>query len=87
VPDPSPTTARRKIGKQLLLVSIGIAVGLVFIALGMRTCLTGRNATNLPAAIENTSPGNGDKILRQAQVIVDFVELSARTYNWNFSTD
>ena len=84
-----PTTARRKIGKQLLLVSIGIAVGLVFIALGMRTGLTGRNATNLPAAIENTSPGNGDKILRQAQVIVDFVELSANgaTHNWNFSTD
>ena len=71
---PSSTTARKKIDKQLLLVSIGIAVGLVFIGLGMRTGLTGRNATDLPEAIENISPGNGDKILRQAQVIVDFVE-------------
>lgn len=71
---PSSTTARKKIDKQLLLVSVGIAVGLVFIGLGMRTGLTGRDASNLPDAIESISPANGDKILRQAQVIVDFVE-------------
>jgi hypothetical protein len=71
---PSSTTARRKIDKQSLLVSIGLAVGLVLIALGMRTGLTGRDASNLPDAIESISPANGDKILRQSQVIVDFVE-------------
>ncbi len=71
---PSSTTARKKIDKQLLLVSVGIAVGLVFIGIGMRTGLTGRDASNLPDAIESISPANGDKILRQAQVIVDFVE-------------
>lgn len=71
---PSPTPTRKKIDKQSLLVSFGIAIGLVFIGLGMRTGLTGRDASNLPDAIENISPANGDKILRQAQVIVDFAE-------------
>lgn len=73
-PAPSPTRVRKKIDKQSLLVSIGIAIGLVFIALGMRAGLTGRDSTDLPDAIEKISPGNDDKILRQAQVIVDFVE-------------
>ena len=53
---------------------MGIAVGLVLIGLGMRIGLTGRDASNLPEAIESISPGNGDEILRQAQVIVDFAE-------------
>ncbi|MHB1130234.1 MAG: hypothetical protein ACYC06_09330, partial [Ilumatobacteraceae bacterium] len=71
---PPSTPIRKKIDKQSLLISFGIALGLVLIALGMRTGLTGRDATNLPDAIENISPGDGDKILRQAQVIVDFAE-------------
>lgn len=71
---PSSTTARKKIDKQSLIVSVGIAVGLALIALGMRTGLTGRDASNLPDAIESISPANGDEVLRQAQVIVDFVE-------------
>ncbi|MFA5774387.1 MAG: hypothetical protein WC864_03305 [Ilumatobacteraceae bacterium] len=71
---PSSTTAHKKIDKQALIVSIGIAVGLALIALGMRTGLTGRDASNLPDAIESISPANGDEVLRQAQVIVDFAE-------------
>ncbi|MEO8363793.1 MAG: hypothetical protein ABI570_05365, partial [Ilumatobacteraceae bacterium] len=70
----SSTTAHKKIDKQALIVSIGIAVGLVLIAVGMRTGLTGRDASNLPDEIESISPANGDEVLRQAQVIVDFAE-------------
>lgn len=70
----SSTTARNKIDKQSLIISFGIAIGLVLIAIGMRTGLTGRDASNLPDEIESISPANGDEVLRQAQVIVDFAE-------------
>lgn len=58
----------------MLLVSIGVAVGLVSIGFGLRSGLTGRDASSLPSAIENISPGDGDKILRQSKIIVDFIE-------------
>lgn len=58
----------------MLLVSIGIAVGLVSIGFGLSSGLTGRDASGLPSAIENIYPGNGDKILQQSQIIVDFAE-------------
>ena len=65
---------RKRIDKQMLLVSIGVAVGLASIGFGLRSGLTGRDASGLPSAIQSISPGNGDKILRQSQIIVDFVE-------------
>ena len=58
----------------MLLVSIGVAVGLTSIVFGLRSGLTGRDASGLPSAIENISPANGDKILQQSQIIVDFAE-------------
>jgi hypothetical protein len=68
------TKPRRKFDKQLFLASLGIALGVTIVIFGFRTGLTGRDATNLPAAIEGISPGDGARVLRQSQVIVDFVD-------------
>ncbi|TSA53943.1 MAG: hypothetical protein D4R44_02540 [Actinobacteria bacterium] len=64
----------KKVDYKLLIMSIGISVGLVFFVLGMRIGLTGRDATNLPDAIEQISPGEGERVLRQSQIIVDFTD-------------
>ena len=53
---------------------MGISAGLVLFVMGMNTGLTGRDATNLPDAIENISPGEGERVLRQSQIIVDFID-------------
>jgi hypothetical protein len=63
-----------KLDPKLLLASMGISAGIVLFVMGMNTGLTGRDATNLPDAIENISPGQGERVLRQSQVIIDFVD-------------
>ena len=63
-----------KVDPKLLLASMGISAGIVLFVMGLNTGLTGRDATNLPDAIENISPGQGERVLRQSQVIVDFVD-------------
>ena len=63
-----------KLDPKLLLASMGISAGLVLVVMGLNTGLTGRDATNLPDAIENISPGQGERVLRQSQIIVDFVD-------------
>lgn len=65
---------KRPIDKQLLLVSAGVAVGLVLIVMGLQSATTGRDAQNIPAAIEEMSPGPGDQVVQQAQISVDFTE-------------
>jgi len=64
----------KKIDYKLLIISIGISAGLVMFVLGARTGLTGRDSSNLPEAIEQISPGQGDQVLQQTEIIVDFVE-------------
>lgn len=44
------------------------------ILVGFDTGLTGRDASNLPDAIEAISPADGQRVLRQSQVIVDFAD-------------
>ena len=65
---------RSRIDKKLLLASMGISLGLVLFIMGARIGLTGKDASNLPDAIEGISPGDNERVLRQSQVIVDFVE-------------
>lgn len=60
------------IDRSRLLVSSGIALGLVLIVLGFMSGITGDEARSFPTAIERMSPADGDRVLRQAQVIVDF---------------
>jgi hypothetical protein len=66
------TKPRRAFDKKLFLASIGMALGLTIIIFGFRTGLTGREASNLPDAIEGISPADDARVLRQSQVIVDF---------------
>lgn len=63
-----------KLDKQLLFASAGIGLGLTLMILGFNTGLTGRDASNLPDEIEAISPGDDERVLRQSQVIVDFVD-------------
>ena len=63
-----------KIDPKLLLASMGLSAGAVLVVMGLNTGLTGREATNLPEAIENISPGEGERVLRQSQIIVDFID-------------
>ena len=64
----------RKLDKEQLLTSIGIALGLVLIIFGFRATQTGRDESGLPVVIERMSPADGDRVLRQSQIIVDLIE-------------
>jgi hypothetical protein len=64
---------KRRIDKQLLIVSLGVAVGLVLIGWGFNSATTGRAALNIPKVIERMTPGPGDQVVLQAQIIVDFI--------------
>ncbi|NDF67351.1 MAG: hypothetical protein EB142_05590, partial [Actinobacteria bacterium] len=65
---------KRKRDKEQMLTSIGIALGLVLIVFGFRATQTGRDESGLPDVIERMSPQDGDRVLRQSQIIVDFIE-------------
>jgi hypothetical protein len=58
----------------MLFVSAGVALGLVLIGMGFQSATTGREAQNIPAVIEEMSPGPGDQVVQQAQISVDLVE-------------
>ena len=62
----------RRVDQSRLLVSMGIALGIVLIVFGFASGITGDEARSFPAAIERMSPADGDRVLRQAQIIVDF---------------
>lgn len=65
---------KRRIDKQALVVSGGVAVGLVLIVAGLNSATTGREAQRIPVMIERMSPGPGDQVLQQSQILVDFVD-------------
>ena len=64
---------RKRLDRSRLLVSVGISVGIVLIAFGFASGITGDEAREFPASIERMSPADGDRVLRQSQVIIDFV--------------
>ncbi len=64
----------RRLDRSRLLISFGISLGLVLIAFGLRSGITGDDARVTPEAIERMSPADGDRVLRQAQIIIDFVD-------------
>ena len=64
---------RKRLDRSRLLVSVGISIGIVLIAFGFASGITGDEARKFPAAIERMSPADGDRVLRQSQVIIDFV--------------
>jgi hypothetical protein len=65
---------RRRIDVKLLLASFGIALGLVFVALGLLRSVTGREQQGLPDVIENIDPIRGaTQVPQQTRVFVDLV--------------
>lgn len=62
----------KRLDREKLLISAALALGLVFIVLGVNSAQTGREAQKLPDTIESISPGPGDTVLRQSQIFVDF---------------
>jgi len=62
----------RRIDRTRLVVSVGVSLGLVLIGLGFSGGITGDEARTFPSAIERMSPADGDRVLRQSQIIVDF---------------
>lgn len=65
---------KRRIDKQTLIVSAGVGVGLFLIITGLQAGSTGRDAQRIPAVIERMSPGPGDQVLQQSQILVDFID-------------
>jgi hypothetical protein len=63
---------RRTIDIPLLLASLGIAIGLVVVVLGLRASVTGREQQGLPDAIESIDPIKGaTQVPQQTRVFVD----------------
>ena len=56
-----------------LLASIGIALGIVLVIAGLGAAVTGRDALRLPEQIERLSPADNEKVLRQSEILIDFV--------------
>lgn len=63
----------RRVNLPLLLVSLGMSAGIVLIVIGLSAAVTGRDSLRLPDEIEAINPVDGDRVLRQTRVIVDFV--------------
>ena len=69
------TVARKRIDPKLMLASLGIAVGLMFIIVGIRTSITGDELQGLPDQIESVNPVRGaTQVLQQTAVFVDLAE-------------
>jgi len=56
-----------------LLASMGIALGIVLVIAGLAAAVTGRDALRLPEQIERLSPADNEKVLRQSEIMIDFV--------------
>ena len=65
-------TKRRRLKIETLLVSLGAAVGLVFVIFGLRAAVTGRDALGYPDAIIDISPAPNDRqVLSQTEINVN----------------
>lgn len=66
---------RRRFNRELLLVSAGIGVGLVFVILGLMSATTGRDSLGYPDAIIDISPAPNDRqVLSQTEISVDLAD-------------
>ena len=70
-----PTPNRRSFDWKLWIACLPIAAGVVLIAFGLATSITGDDVTKLPAAIESISPPpDAVQVLAQTNVVVDLAE-------------
>jgi len=74
---PAPVDRRswwRRLDKKLLLASLVIALGVVLVAWGVGQSVTGNEAANMPAAVEEITPAfEAIQVPQQATVIADLV--------------
>ncbi len=61
---------RRPFDRVQFLLSVGIAVGFLFIAMAVKNGVTGKAASGLPIGIEVIDPTTGSRQLRQASIQV-----------------
>jgi hypothetical protein len=54
-----------------IVVSAAFALGIALVLVGVGNSVTGRDQSNLPAEIERVQPALGDKVLNQANIVVD----------------
>lgn len=70
--DGPPPARRRKIDRTLLLVSFGVAVGIMLVIRGVLVGVTGDARSDLPDQIERVDPvPDAVRVLAQTQVFVD----------------
>jgi len=66
---------RRRINRELLLISLALSIGIVLIALGVLRSVTGDEVTKLPDAIEEIAPTpDAEQVLQQTDVLVDLAD-------------
>jgi hypothetical protein len=70
-----PTPSRRSFDWKLWIACLPIAAGVLLIAYGLATSITGDEVTKLPAAIESISPPpDAAQVLAQSNIVVDLNE-------------
>ena len=70
----APPPRRRRLDPKLMLASLGIAIGIFVVVLGLTRSVTGREEQQLPDAIEGIAPIRGaTQVLSQAQVFADLL--------------
>lgn len=73
---PPPTVRRRRRPSiEMLLISTGLALGLMMIILGLMSATTGRDALGYPDQIVGVSPAPNDRqVLSQTEISVDLID-------------
>jgi len=67
-----PPTRRRRVNKELLILSLAVGLGLTLVVLGFLAGTTGREALGYPDAIVDISPAPNDRqVLSQTEISVD----------------
>ncbi|MGI9030699.1 MAG: hypothetical protein ACR2HP_12055 [Ilumatobacteraceae bacterium] len=71
---PAPTR-RRRLNRELAVISLLIAAGFVFIVIGLLRSVSGDEVTDLPDAVEEIAPTpDAAQVLQQTDVFVDLAE-------------
>jgi len=77
VEEPTPVDTRSwwaRLDKKLLLASLVIAFGVVLVGWGVGQSVTGNEASNMPAAVEDVTPAfEAIQVPQQATIVADLV--------------
>jgi hypothetical protein len=61
----------RAVNRRRLLISLGLATGLVLMVLAFSLAETGGNSQNLPEGLESVAPASGAQVPRQTDIVAD----------------